>query len=47
MNNCKYLSDESVEAVAQYCPNISIFTFSGCPKMTCKYAALIANLSRA
>lgn len=34
MNNCVNLTDEAVEAVVQYCPQISILLFHGCPKTT-------------
>lgn len=34
MNCCTLLTDEAVEAVIQYCPQISILLFHGCPKIT-------------
>ncbi|XP_041351684.1 protein AMN1 homolog isoform X2 [Gigantopelta aegis] len=34
MNNCENLTDESVEAIVQFCPGISILIFHGCPLMT-------------
>lgn len=34
MNNCAALSDEAIEAVMQYCTNITILLFDGCPKLT-------------
>ncbi|XP_048769304.2 protein AMN1 homolog [Ostrea edulis] len=34
INGCKELTDESVEAILQFCPQINIFLFHGCPKIT-------------
>ena len=34
MNHCSALTDESIEAVIQYCPNVTILLFHGCPNMT-------------
>ena len=34
MNDCVALSDDAIEAVMQFCPNISILLFDGCPRLT-------------
>lgn len=34
INGCRELTDESVEAILQFCPQINIFLFHGCPKIT-------------
>lgn len=34
MNGCDRLTDEAVEAIVQYCPQISILLFHGCPRTT-------------
>ena len=40
LNSCLELTDEAVEAVVQFCPNISIFLFPGCPKLTGKMSII-------
>ncbi|KAK7494768.1 hypothetical protein BaRGS_00013895 [Batillaria attramentaria] len=44
MNNCASLTDEAVEAVVQYCPQISILLFHGCPKTTENARAALEEL---
>ncbi|XP_046363351.1 protein AMN1 homolog isoform X2 [Haliotis rufescens] len=34
MDHCKHLTDESVEAITQFCPQINILIFHGCPLIT-------------
>ncbi|XP_067674532.1 protein AMN1 homolog [Haliotis asinina] len=34
MDHCKHLTDEAVEAVTQFCPQINILLFHGCPLIT-------------
>ncbi|XP_071494484.1 protein AMN1 homolog [Diadema antillarum] len=34
LNNCVLLTDESVEAVVNFCPRIAILLFHGCPLIT-------------
>jgi len=34
MDGCRHLTDESVEAVAQFCPNLNILIFHGCSNIT-------------
>ena len=36
MDGCFEMTDEAVEAAVQFCPNISILLFHGCPKITGK-----------
>ena len=36
MNGCKNVTDESIEAIVQFCPNINILLFHGCPNLTGK-----------
>ena len=36
MDGCVSLTDEAVEGVMQFCPQISILIFHGCPKITGK-----------
>ncbi|XP_052102960.1 protein AMN1 homolog [Mytilus californianus] len=36
MDGCHELTDEAVEAALQFCPNLSILLFHGCPKITDK-----------
>jgi hypothetical protein len=37
MNHCESLTDEAVEAVVQFCPQINVFIFNGCPRITGKF----------
>ena len=49
MNNCIALSDDAIEAVMQYCPNITILLFDGCPRLTgtsVQYGYSIVSMSR-
>lgn len=34
INGCQKVTDEAVEAIMQFCPQISIFIFHGCPNIT-------------
>jgi len=36
MDGCFEMTDEAVEAAVQFCPNLSILLFHGCPKITGK-----------
>ncbi|KAI0208447.1 antagonist of mitotic exit network 1-like [Lamellibrachia satsuma] len=42
MNNCAALSDEAIEAVMQYCTNITILLFDGCPKLTGEKSTILS-----
>lgn len=42
MNGCANLTDESVEAVIQFCPQISILLFHGCPHITGMYNFIVS-----
>ncbi|PVD27923.1 hypothetical protein C0Q70_10498 [Pomacea canaliculata] len=47
MNGCANLTDESVEAVIQFCPQISILLFHGCPHITEHARNALEELMRA
>lgn len=40
VDGCQNITDESVEAVVQFCPNIQIFLFHNCPLITGKWIIL-------
>ncbi|KAL5010156.1 hypothetical protein ScPMuIL_012461 [Solemya velum] len=46
MDSCISLTDEAVEAVVQYCPNISILIFHGCPNITEQSRLLLEEFQR-
>ena len=34
MEGCERITDESIEAIVQFCANVSILLFHACPKVT-------------
>lgn len=45
INGCQAVTDEGVEAVLQFCPQISIFIFHGCPNITEQSRLALEELS--
>ncbi|KAL4232969.1 Antagonist of MEN (Mitotic Exit Network) [Mactra antiquata] len=45
INNCANVTDEAVEAVVHFCPQINILLFHGCPKITEQSRQALEDLS--